>query len=46
MLTNPTYQQAKDAIFATATIPDGYNGPQTSPYWYFRPATARSLAGN
>lgn len=26
MLTNPTYQQAKDAIFATATIPDGYNG--------------------
>lgn len=26
MLTNPTYQQAKDAIFATGTIPDGYNG--------------------
>jgi hypothetical protein len=29
MLTNPTYQQAKDAIFATATIPDGYNGHTT-----------------
>ena len=26
MLTNPTYEQAKSAIFATATIPDGYNG--------------------
>ncbi len=26
MLTNPTYDQAKNAIFATATIPDGYNG--------------------
>lgn len=26
MLENPTYEQAKNAIFATGTIPDGYNG--------------------
>ena len=26
MPTNPTYEQAKAAIFATGTIPDGYNG--------------------
>ena len=26
MPTNPTYEQAKNAIFATGTIPDGYNG--------------------
>ncbi len=26
MLTNPTYTEAQAAIFATGTIPDGYNG--------------------